>query len=91
MFNTLILVIIAIICATYVIRIVDAINHHNLHVSDILVVLLCLGIIINAHFSDKAVYHNGYVDAIESAELVEVTDEGYFIDFNGEVHEYTFD
>ena len=32
-----------------------------------------------------------YGKYIKSAELIEVTDEGYLIDFGGEVHEYVFD
>ena len=30
-------------------------------------------------------------EVIKSAELIEVTDEGYLIDFDGDVHEYVFD
>lgn len=30
-------------------------------------------------------------ETIKSAQLIEVTDEGYLIDFDGQVHEYTFD
>lgn len=30
-------------------------------------------------------------DTIKSAELVEVTDDGYLISFDGEVHSYSFD
>lgn len=101
MFNTIILVIVSIILAIYTLRVVNDIEDNNLHISDILVVVLCLIIIIGAKSTDKMAsgeiaeaYHNGYMGAIESAQLIEVNDDGYKIQFgtfSTEVHEYTFD
>lgn len=36
-------------------------------------------------------YNEGYNDAIHDAELIEITNDGYYINFNGEIHSYTFD
>ena len=101
MFNTIILVIVGIILAIYTLRVVNGIEDNNLHISDILVFVLCLIIIIGAKSTDKMAsgeiaeaYHDGYMGAIESAQLVEVNDDGYKIQFgtfSTEVHEYTFD
>ena len=101
MFNTIILVIIAIIFAIYMFRVIDSIEDNNLHISDILVFVLCLVIIIGAKSTDKMAsgeiaeaYHNGYMGAIKSAQLIEVNDDGYKIQFGtfgNEVHEYSFD
>lgn len=101
MFNTIILVIIAVIFAIYVLRVVNGIEDNNLHISDVLVLILCLVIVCGAKSTDKMAsgeiaeaYHNGYQAAILSAELVEVNDDGYKIQFGTlgkEVHEYTFD
>ena len=101
MFNTIILVIVGIILATYTLRVVNDIEDNNLHISDILVVVLCLVIVIGAKSTDKMAsgeiaeaYHDGYMGAVESAQLVEVNDDGYKIQFgtfSTEVHEYTFD
>lgn len=101
MFNTIILVVVGIIFAIYAFRVIDSIEDNNLHISDILVFVLCLVIIISAKSTDKMAsgeiaeaYHDGYMGAIESAQLVEVNDDGYKIQFgtfSTEVHEYTFD
>lgn len=101
MFNTIIMVIIAVIFAIYMFRVIDGIEDNNLHISDILVIVLCLVIIIGAKSTDKMAsgeiaeaYHDGYMGAIESAQLIEVNDDGYKIQFgtfSTEVHEYTFD
>ena len=63
MFNTIILVIIGIIGTIYLFRVVDGIEYNTLRVSDILVTILCFGIIINANITSKNesnAYNNGY-------------------------------
>ena len=44
----------------------------------IILIALILGIYLGRHIT------------IRQAELLNTTDTGYFINFNGEVHEYTF-
>lgn len=94
MFNTIILVIIGIIGTTYLFRVVDGIEHSTLHVSDILVAILCFGIIINANITSKNesnAYNNGYNDAIHNAELVGISEHTYQLQFGNDIHEYSFD
>lgn len=105
MLNTIILVIIAIVFAIYVLRTINGIDNNNFHISDLLVAILCLAIIAQARFCDIDYsggmnrarlngYNDGYEAAIESAELIEVTDDAYYIQFGTlgtQVHEYTFD
>ena len=94
MFNTIILVIIGIIGATYFFRVVDGIEHNTLRVSDILVAILCFGIIINANITSKNesnAYNNGYNNAIHDAKLVGISEHTYLLQFGNDVHEYTFD
>ena len=54
-----------------------------------LMVMVVIGLLFVAygHWLTKTVRE----DTIKSAELIDVTDEGYLIDFGGEVHEYVFD
>ena len=94
MFNTIILVIIGIIGTTYFFRVVDGIENNTLRVSDILVAILCFGIIINANITSKNesnAYNNGYNNAIHDAELVSVGEHTYLLQFGNNIHEYTFD
>lgn len=105
MFNTIILIVIGIIGAIYFLRTINGIDDNKFHISDLLITILCFGIIVQAHFCNidysggmNKAYHdgysNGYDAAIESAELIEVTEDGYFIQFGTlgtQVHEYTFD
>ena len=94
MFNTIILVIIGIIGATYFFRVVDGIEHNTLRVSDILVAILCFGIIINANITSKNesnAYNNGYNNAIHDAKLVGISEHTYLLQFGNDVHEHTFD
>ena len=94
MFNTIILVIIGIIGTTYFFRVVDGIEHNTLRVSDILVAILCFGIIINANITSKNesnAYNNGYNNAIHDAKLVGISEHTYLLQFGNNIHEYTFD
>lgn len=97
MLNTIILIIIGIVFAIYVMRTVNGIDNNNFHFSDLLIAILCLGIIINAHSNANnnskvaEAYNNGYNSAIQSAELIEMTEDSYFIDFGTSVHEYSFE
>ncbi len=104
MFNTIILVIIAIICAIYFVRIVNCIDHKKVNFSDILVFILCMFIIIQARFYKdeptptvdqnaytviyNAAYEVGYENAIRDAILWESNEYTYTISFDGELHEY---
>ena len=54
-----------------------------------IIALVAIGLLFVAY--GKYVTTKAREEAIESAELIEVTDEGYLIDFGGEVHEYVFD
>ena len=94
MFNTIILVIIGIIGTIYLFRVVDGIEYNTLRVSDILVTILCFGIIINVNITSKNesnAYNNGYNDAIHDAELVSIGEHTYQLQFGDDIHEYTFD
>lgn len=105
MLNTIILIVIGIIGTIYFFRTVNGIDDNKFNISDLIITILCLGIIAQAHFCDidysgsmnKARlngYNDGYEAAIHSAELIEVNDDNYFIQFGTlgtEVHEYTFD
>ena len=94
MFNIIILVIIGIIGTTYFFRVVDGIEHNTLRVSDILVAILCFGIIINANITSKNesnAYNNGYNNAVHDAKLVGISEHTYLLQFGNNVHEYTFD
>lgn len=101
MFNTIILVIIGIVFAIYTMRTVNGIDNDCFHFTDMLVAIICLAIIVQAKFYDNPnshkyaeAYSNGYDAAIESAELIEVTEDAYYIQFGTlgtQVHEYTFD
>ena len=85
MLNTIILVVIAIVGITYLLKLT-----RDLKLSNVIIVLLSFAlffVLLDKHNS----YKDGYNDAIHEAMLVETTDEGYFIDCNGEVHEYSFD
>ena len=94
MFNTIILVIIGIIGTIYLFRVVDGIEYNTLRVSDILIAILCFGIIINANITSKNesnAYNNGYNNAVHDAELVSVGEHTYLLQFGNNIHEYTFD
>lgn len=104
MLNTIILAIIGIFGTIYFMRTINGIDNDNFHFTDLLVTVLCFSIIIQARFcsidysgSMNRAKLNGYEDgfnaAIESAELIEVNDNNYFIrfgSFSTEIHEYTF-
>lgn len=84
-------IICALVTAAYLWKFIKTvINGNRPSLSDVLICIIGLVLVANFRFSDGQ-YREGYNDAIHEAELVNVTDTGYFIDFNGEVHEYTFD
>ena len=99
MLNTIVLIIIGFIFVVYFMRTVNGLDNDNFHFTDLLVVILCLAIIVQAKCYDNPnshkyaeAYANGYDAAIESAELIEVTDDAYYIQFgtfSTSVHEYT--
>ena len=85
MLNTIILFAIAIVGITYLLKLT-----RDLKLSNVIIVLLSFALFFV--LLDKSNnYKDGYNDAIREATLVETTDEGYFIEFNGEIHEYSFD
>ena len=55
----------------------------------LLIVMTVIGLLFVAY--GKYVTTKVRDEVIKSAELIEVTDEGYLIDFGGDVHEYVFD
>ena len=61
--------------------------------SYIIIVALIICIIANAinHTKElKSAYNDGYNAAVESAEFYKFSNDGYFIQFGEEVHEYKF-
>ena len=63
-------------------------------VSYALIVALAIAGIIHCFTYEskiKEAYRNGYQQAIYDAELVESSDTGYILSFNGEENWYTFD
>lgn len=93
MFN-IVVITLSIIFMMYLHRILFGKKHTK---TDVLVCLLILGLLLC--LADKQTlpekldqaYRRGYVKAVTSAELLDVTDRGYHIDYEGDVHYYTFD
>lgn len=101
MFNTIILVIVAIITGIYAFCFLDIVNEGEFRISHLLVVILGLAILIQAKSYSNPnsqtyaeAYANGFDAAIESAELVEVNDDSYSIKYGTlgtNIHKYTFE
>lgn len=61
--------------------------------SHIIIVVLLVYIIASAAYHFRAIrsaYSAGYNSAIEQAELYKFSNDGYFLRFGEEVHEYKF-
>ena len=101
MLNTIITIIIIVIMLAYLYRMVNRIYRTKSWFTEFIVVMLCLLALtlinpdtaINSYAIDEA-YEQGFHDAIITAELIEVTEDGYSIGFGNnipEVHSYTHD
>lgn len=55
------------------------------------IVVIVLSMLVGYKVGCKSGYESGKNDTIRQAELVEVTDSEYYIDFGGDVHAYTFE
>ena len=57
------------------------------------IIAIVLSIVETSAFCDHQIekaFENGYQKAIEDAVLVSSNDEGYILNFEGELHNYTF-
>lgn len=94
MLNTIIFIVLTVIFIMYLHRVIFGKKHTN---TDVLVILLILAMFyhiakVDMHIDEQIdqAYRKGYVKAVTSAELIDVTDRGYHIDYEGDVHYYIF-
>lgn len=101
MLNTIITIIVFVIMLAYLYRMLNLIYRTKSWFTEAIIVALCLLALtlinpdtaINSYAIDEA-YDKGFNDAITTAELIEVTEDGYSIGFGNnipEVHSYTND
>lgn len=101
MLNTIITIITVIVMLAYLYRMVNRIYRTKSWFTEAVIVALCLLVLtyanpdtaINANSINDA-YKQGFHDAITTAKLIEVTENGYSIGFGNnipEVHSYTHD
>lgn len=101
MLNTIIAIITVIIMVAYLYRFINRIYNSKSYFNEFIVILLCLLVLTfispDSVLVDQAVndaYNRGFNDAITTAELIEVTEDGYHIAFGNnipEVHSYSND
>lgn len=85
MLFTIILIVIAIIGITYLVR-----TFYDLSINNIIIYVLAFALFF-VLVNKSNTYEKGYNAAIHDAELVGIGQDGYQLNFNGEVHNYTFD
>lgn len=101
MFTTIITIIVIVIMLAYFYRMLNRIYRIKSWFTEAIIVALCLLALtlinpdtsVNSYAIDNA-YNRGFHDAITTAELIEVTEDGYSIGFGNdipEVHTYTHD
>lgn len=54
------------------------------------VLLYVLSITVTYYLTEDRAYRDGYTAAIENAVLQSVSEDGYALSFEGEIHQYNF-
>lgn len=54
------------------------------------VLLYVLSITVTYYFTENRAYRDGYTTAIHNAVLQSVSEDGYTLSFEGEIHQYNY-
>lgn len=82
--------ILSIILGLMVVAYVFKITFSDYKLNDIIILVLSILFFCYVVGDNTKAYKDGYNDAIHDAELVGIDQDVYQLDFNGQVHNYTF-